>query len=137
MMDILPTFIKLAGGQPPADRRLDGCDIWPMLAGQQGADSPHDVFYFFRGLNLEAVRHGPWKLRLQANELYNLDADIGEQNNVAQDHADVVRQLRHLAEQMDADLGQKGLGTGCRPLGKVQNPQPLMDRDGKIRDGFQ
>src|SRR3954468_16408473 len=33
MMDILPTFVKLAGGEPPSDRKIDGHDIWPLLAG--------------------------------------------------------------------------------------------------------
>ena len=137
MMDVLPTFVKLAGGDLPLDRKLDGFDIWPMLSGQRNAKSPYEVFYYFRGLNLEAVRSGPWKLRLQTTELYNLDSDIGEQNNVFQDHPDIAERLRQLADKMDTDLGLKGLGPGCRPLGKVQNPQPLIDYNGQTREGFQ
>ena len=90
MMDILPTFVKLAGGSLPADRKLDGGDIWPILAGEPGAKSPHDVFYYYRGLNLQAVRSGPWKLHLAKTELYNLETDIGETTNVAAANPDEV-----------------------------------------------
>ena len=41
-IDILPTFAKLAGSQPPPDRIIDGRDIWPLLSGQPGAKTPHD-----------------------------------------------------------------------------------------------
>ena len=33
-MDVLPTLVKLAGGKVPADRKIDGKDVWPLLAGQ-------------------------------------------------------------------------------------------------------
>ena len=31
MMDVLPTFVKLAGGNLPADRKFDGADTWTFL----------------------------------------------------------------------------------------------------------
>ena len=37
---------------------------------------------------------------------------------------------------MKDDLGMEGIGPGCRPLGRVADPQPLIGRDGKIRAGF-
>ncbi|MBD3266686.1 sulfatase-like hydrolase/transferase, partial [bacterium] len=46
-MDFLPTFAQLAGGQPPQDRVIDGKNIWPLLAGQKGATSPHDAYYYY------------------------------------------------------------------------------------------
>ena len=137
MMDILPTLTTLAGGQLPSDRKLDGFDIWPLLSGAPEAKSPYQVFYYYRGLNLEAVRHGPWKLRLQDKQLYNLESDIGEAENVAQNHPEIVQQLLQLADKMDDDLGQQAVGPGCRPLGRVENARPLIDRDGKIRPGFE
>ena len=136
MFDILPTFVKLGGGTLPADRKLDGCDIWPLLSGQANAKSPHDVFYFYRGLQLEAVRSGPWKLHLGHGELYNLDADIGESKDVAVSNPDLVKRLKALAESTKDDLGLDGIGPGCRSLGRVTNPQPLISKDGTVRDGF-
>ncbi len=136
MMDILPTLTKLAGGKLPTDRKLDGGDIWPILAGDADAKSPHETFYFYRGLNLRAVRSGPWKLHLAKGELYNLDQDIAESKNVAKDQAAVVARLRDLADQTNDDLGVKGIGPGCRPLGKVEDAKPLINHRGKTRDGF-
>lgn len=133
MRDVLPTFVKLAGGKLPPDRKLDGADLWPVLSGEGGAKSPHDTFHFFRGLNLEAVRQGDWKLHLASGELYNLRADIGESTNVAAAHPDVVQRLRGIAEAMDADLGTKAIGPGCRPLGRVSKPQPAIAADGTVR----
>jgi arylsulfatase A len=133
MMDILPTFVQLAGGSLPADRVLDGADIWSLMAGEPGATSPYDVFYYFRGLKLQAVRSGPWKLHLANGELYNLDNDIGESTDVAAGNPEVVARLRALADQTKDDLGLDGIGPGCRPLGKVVNAQPIISHDGTFR----
>jgi len=134
MMDILPTFVKLAGGSPPTDRKLDGADIWPILAGEPGAKSPHDVFYYYRGFNLQAVRSGPWKLHLAKTELYNLETDIGETTNVAAAHPEEVQRLRGLADRMKNDLGLEGIGPGCRPLGRVPDARPIISHDGTFRE---
>ena len=137
MMDILPTFVKLAGGEPPSDRKIDGHDIWPLLAAVPGATSPYDAFYYYRGLKLEAVRSGPWKLHLGGGGLFKLDADIGESTNVAAANPQVADRLRALAEGTRDDLGLDGLGPGCRRLGRVTHPRPLIDPDGTIRAGFE
>ncbi|MBC8115035.1 MAG: sulfatase-like hydrolase/transferase, partial [Candidatus Saccharimonas sp.] len=137
MMDVLPTLVTLAGGSLPADRKLDGANISPLLFGEPGAKPVRDVFYFYRGLKLEAVRNGSWKLHLETSELYNLETDIGESINVAATNPEIVTQLRNIANQMKDDLGLDGLGPGCRPLGKVSNARPLIDHDGQIRAGFE
>ena len=137
MMDVLPTLVTLAGGPIPADRRIDGGDLWPVLAGADAAMSPHPDFFYFRGLNLEAVRSGKWKLHLSQQELYDLAADIGESHNVAADHPEVIERLQALAMTMQDDLGVTGIGPGCRPLGKVEQAEPLIDHDGTIRAGFE
>ena len=136
-MDILPTLTNLAGGNVPTDRKIDGHDIWPILSGSDDAKSQYDAFYFFRGFNLQCVRSGDWKLHLANGELYNLKDDISEADNVAKDHPEVVAKLRALGAAQDDDLGTKDIGPGSRPLGKVANPQPLIDHDGKVRKGFE
>ncbi len=137
MFDILPTFVKLAGGRVPSDRNIDGGDIWPLIAGEAGAKSPHEAFYYFHGFDLQAVRSGAWKLHLAKNELYNLADDPGETNNVAVANPDIVSRLKAFAESMNDDLGTSGSGPGVRPLGRVANPQPLIGADGTIRAGFE
>jgi arylsulfatase A len=145
-MDILPTIARLTGAKPP-DHKIDGKDIWPVIAGQSGARSPHEAFFYYQGWALEAVRSGKWKLHLphgyrtlagrpggtggipakyeQATigvALFDLENDIGEQHNVADQHPDVVERLTRMADRMRNDLGdslQKVAGAGRRPPGKV------------------
>ena len=154
MFDILPTFVALAGGRVPADNKIDGANIWPLLAGEPNAKPAHETFYYFRGLQLEAVRHGDWKLQLSAAPpakakakgqaaagatpmLYNLKTDIGEANDVAAANPEIVRELQALAAAQKDDLGTDGIGPGCRELGRVKDPQPLLGPDGKARKGFE
>ena len=70
-------------------------------------------------------------------KLYNLADDIGESKDVAAANPDVVKRLQSLAEQMKDDLGLDGIGPGCRELGRVAKPEPLIHVDGTIRAGFQ
>jgi len=144
-IDVLPTLVKLAGGEVPSGRAIDGMDIWPLLAGQT-KESPHEALFYFKSNQLEAVRSGPWKLAIVHQgagmgkakaaqgsapaqpftpALYNLDTDIGETTDVAAQHPDVVKRLQGHVAKMDADLGAKGAGPGVRPSGRVANPKPL------------
>ncbi len=141
MIDVLPTFAALSGTAVPTDRKIDGVNIWPTLAGQANAPVPRQTFYYYRGLTLEAVRHGDWKLHLavgkKAAALYHLKTDIGETTDVSAQHPDIVRQLTDLAQAMKDDLGLDGPAPGSRELGKVDKALPLIDRNGKIREGFE
>ena len=62
-IDILPTVAQLIGVELPK-HPIDGKDIWPLLAGEEGAKSPQEAYYFYWGHNLHAVRSGQWKLHL-------------------------------------------------------------------------
>ena len=137
MIDVLPTFVKLAGGSLPNDRTLDGGDLWPLLAGEKGAKGPRENFFYYSGLKLQAVRSGPWKLHLAGGSLYNLEHDIGEATDVAAANPEVVKRLKALAETMKADLGLDGIGPGCRELGRARNARPLIGHDGRVRPGFE
>ncbi|MCE9609805.1 MAG: sulfatase [Chthoniobacter sp.] len=136
MFDVLPTFVALSGGTVSTERKIDGANLWPILSGEAGTAAPHESFLFFKGLVLEAVRSGQWKLHLAKGELYDLQANPGESTNVADANPEIVAQLRALADATDRDLGKTGLGPGTRSLGKVEKPQPLLGRDGTPRAGF-
>jgi arylsulfatase A-like enzyme len=144
-IDLLPTFVTLAGGTVPTDRKIDGKNITPLLLGESN-QSPREAHYYYRGYKLEAVRSGKWKLALgpQASgmgagakeepvgagmRLYDLDADIGEKTNVADKHADIVERLSALAKTMAADIGDGKAGPGVRPPGRVEKPTMLYPGD--------
>ncbi len=134
-MDWLPTFASLAGAALP-ERAIDGVNISPLLLGQSGAQG-HDVFYYYHGFNLQALRAGAWKLHLQKGELYDLESDIGESKNLAKEQPEQVAKLRALAEVMLRDLGDGNADApGVRGLGRVANPQPMIHSDGHVRSGM-
>lgn len=145
-MDLLPTFARLAGVEVPSDRKIDGHDIWPLMSGETGAESPYREFYYYWNRGLDAVRQGKWKLhfphayRSLTGEpgsdgqpggytqqrtglaLYDLDADVGETNDVAEQHPQVVEKLTALAEEARQDLGDSHTdrrGKGLRPVGQL------------------
>ncbi|MEM7014639.1 MAG: sulfatase [Verrucomicrobiota bacterium] len=120
-MDLLPTFAGLAGAEVPKDRVIDGKDVWPVLAGE--AKSPHEAFFYHKSTNLQAVRSGKWKLHAnqgKPSQLYDLEADIGEKNNVIKDHPDVVKKLSGLMTAFEKDIAENN-----RPAAFVENPKPL------------
>ena len=136
-IDLLPTIAKLADVEPPTDRVIDGRDILPLLEGRDGATTPHEYYYYYRGNRLEAIRSGPWKLRRAAPqrrnakkkqakkavsagnspqiELYHLEKDISESTNVAPDHPDVVARLIANMDKFDQELK-----ANQRPAGKAE-----------------
>ncbi len=129
-MDLLPTIANLAGATLPSDRLIDGTDLRPVLFGDR-LEGMHDrVFYYYNGLNLQAVREGQWKLHLPRTPemlvwwesglrdleeplLYDLSKDPGETQDVAAAHPDIVTRLMAEAAHARAELGswdQPGTG---------------------------
>ncbi len=129
-MDVLPTFVKLAGGAPPTDRILDGVDMMPwLIGGNSESIAPREAFLYYRGLKLQALRIGDLKYHLQSGELYDLATDIGESKNVAADHPEVIEKMKLKCAEVDSDLGLDGVGPGCRTLGTIDHPVPLIAHD--------
>jgi arylsulfatase A-like enzyme len=145
-IDLLPTFAKLVGGELPADRKIDGKDVWALLSAKAGAKSPHEAYFIYWGELLEAVRSGKWKLhfphpyretpKVRATggtptkagtghidlALFDLESDPGETKDVAKDHPEVVEHIKKLAENMRKDLGDsatKEKGAGRREPGRI------------------
>ena len=136
-MDFLPTFAGLAGANVPSDRAIDGEDIRPLMYEASGTGSPHRTFFYYFGENIEAVRSGKWKLHVrkgneEIRELYDLESDIGETNNLFDRRPDVVNALEAEIQACREDIGDKAVGAGganCRPIGAVENPEPLTKYD--------
>ncbi len=136
-MDLLPTFVELAGGSTAGGAPIDGLSLTGMLTGPPGTASPRAEFGYFHRDSLEAVRVGRWKLHLrhgdeQATELFDVVSDPGETHDRTNDHPEVVRVLQEAASRLRADFGDARLGiTGsqCRPIGRADDPHPLTTYD--------
>ncbi len=104
-IDLMPTLANLCGFRLPDDRRIDGIDQTGLLLGDR--DNGREHFYFHNA----GVRQGRWKYlkpdaffhgyaieddRQQVDELYDLEADLGEQTNLAEKFPEKVAQLKAL-----------------------------------------
>lgn len=138
-IDLMPTLAGIASAEVPSDRIIDGNDISPLMFGDEGSKTPHEAFFYYKQNSLEAVRAGKWKLHVrkgedELQELYDLDADVGETVNLFDEHPDVVSSLIARIEECRQDIGDEAtgvVGQNVRPIGHVDNPKPLTkyDRD--------
>jgi arylsulfatase A len=111
--DFVPTACQLAGIAPPAD--TDGISYVPTLLGQADERQARDFLYweFYEQGGKQAVRERRWKaIRLNALdpnaatiELYDLESDLGEEHDVARDHADVVARLSQRMQEAHVGSG--------------------------------
>ncbi|PQJ34510.1 hypothetical protein BSZ35_07790 [Salinibacter sp. 10B] len=99
--DYMRTFAALAGTPPPDG--IDSISLVPTLVGDSAQQAAHDHLYWeFRGR--QAVRQGPWKAVRDSigggtPELYNLNADPAESENVADAHPDIVTRMTTLMNE--------------------------------------
>ncbi len=110
-MDVLPTFLRLAGIDAPSDRVLDGFDLSATL--RDGSPSPRETVFYYRGTEIYAVRQGAFKAHFTTKSgfgsdaavvhdpplLYQLDHDPSEKYDVAGEHLDVIQRIRRAAEE--------------------------------------
>ena len=93
--DMLPTFVDLAGGKVPGD--IDGMSMARALRGESQPTHPYFYWEFHERGFQQAVRMGRWKaVRLKPGaplELYDLEKDEREQQDVATAHADIVKKI--------------------------------------------
>ncbi|MCH7228131.1 sulfatase-like hydrolase/transferase [Haloferula sp. A504] len=123
--DLLPSFAKLAGAKVPADRIIDGRNVLDILLGKPGARSPHEIHHYEN----EGIRHGDWKLvRVRKGfELYDLAANPGETNDLADQHPDLVEELRELLA-----AHAKQIAAVTRPAAFVEDARPILTEPGDL-----
>ena len=120
-LDLLPTFASLSGAGLPNDRKLDGYDLSEVWSDPE-SESPRSEFFYWPNASLYAVRSGKWKLHINQTdpvvywnkteplsqpELYNLEADISEKYNLADQHPGIVKELLKLIEAHIADTSDR------------------------------
>lgn len=149
-IDLLPTIAAIADVPLPKNK-IDGKNILPLMT-EASAKTPHEYYCFYWGGHLQAIRSGDWKMHFPHGyrslkvvdgkkvagsggtpngytqrktdfALYNLADDIGEKNNVFDDHPKVVAMLKkyaHAARQELGDSATKKQGDGIRPAGRLK-----------------
>jgi arylsulfatase A-like enzyme len=151
-IDILPTLCNVTGADQPV-KKIDGVDIWPLMAGIEGAE-PRKQFYYYYGRQLCGVREGDWKLMFPHTyrsyegvepgkdgfpgpysqgtcglELYNLKEDISEKKVVTDEYPEIVERLKRIGDQAREDLGDSltgAKGKGVREPGRKQSRKELI-----------
>lgn len=136
-LDLFPTVLTITGALPPA-WPIDGKSMLPILEGaSEAANGSEPVyFYYYLGVELQAVRNARWKLHFAHSyktapepgadgergseeykdipvSLFDLDADPGETTNLAADHPDLVTQLTEAATAFDTNIKEN-----LRPAGQ-------------------
>lgn len=99
--DFFATAAELSGSKTPAG--LDSISLMPTLLGKASEQRQHDFLYWeYLGGSVSSsqavLMDGRWKAirtgsRMAPLELYDLREDIGETNNVAASHPDIVTKL--------------------------------------------
>jgi arylsulfatase A len=100
--DFLPTCCELSDVKVP--KGIDGISFVPTLLGRKQKQHEYMYWEFYEQRGKQVVRLGDWKgMRLNVRkdpdgpiELYNLKDDIGESNNVAGKHLDIVEKVRNM-----------------------------------------
>jgi len=105
--DLAPTFLEFAGKEHPGTVyngrdifEMDGRSILSWLAGQEETPHPPDQAHCWELYGRRGVRKGIWKAEWQdapygndAWELYNLELDLGEENNLALENPEKLKEL--------------------------------------------
>jgi hypothetical protein len=106
-MDLTATILAATSSTVPANARLEGINLLPLL--QQGAPrTERTLFFRITGpaRRQRAVRLGDWKLMIDGNSpmLFNLATDIGERNDLAHQRTDIVGKLFPLIGKWEQDV---------------------------------
>ena len=91
-IDVLPSLAALVGAKLPEDRIIDGRNSLDVFLGKPDAVSKHPILFY----EVDGLRLGDWKLVRGDKgkfELYDLGEDIGEQNNIAGKHPEILAEL--------------------------------------------
>ncbi len=110
-IDFIASFAAMFDQKIPVQHAIDSRNTLPALLGEDPEGLP-DMVEEAKGL---ALREGPWKFviapsKRAAGELYNLDEDIGETNNIASKHPDRVAAMKaRLTAIQNADGGIRSL----------------------------
>jgi arylsulfatase A-like enzyme len=98
-MDLLPTIADLAHTEIPADRKIDGTSLKDLLFGKAGLAKRH-LFWGYEDRGT-VMRDDNWKFitSSKGHELYDLNIDPGETNNLAESYPGRVEAMSRAVAQ--------------------------------------
>lgn len=121
-IDVLPTIAALTNKPLPKQNKIDGVDVSKLWMGETEQSPRNEFVHYTSQGNLEGLRQDNWKLlvkkpkqrRNQKNPaaakvkaqvmLFDLSKDIGEQNNLASEHPEIVDRLQQRMKQLDDEI---------------------------------
>ena len=117
-MDLTASILAATGTPVPPETRLEGIDLLPILEGR-ASEVERTLFWRTNayGQSQRAIRSGDWKLVVDglATMLFDVRADPGERNDLANRRQDVANRLQPLlaAWERDVDSEAKQLAGGA------------------------
>lgn len=123
-IDLLPSIAKLADSSLPGENKIDGMDASAAILGKGRAPRDEFIYYTSRG-ELDGIRIGKWKLLWQKPQaprknkgknkakavdkkptisLFDLEADLGEQTNLADAQPEIVEKLKSRMLYLDKEI---------------------------------
>ncbi len=114
-IDILPTFAALVGKSLPENTKIDGLDLSNLLTGSSKTRKRAEFLHYTSQGEIQGIRQGKWKLlrkkqkKVEKSELvmlFDLNKDMGEQNNLADAKTKKVAELTKRMYELDKEIEQ-------------------------------
>lgn len=116
-MDLTASILAVAEATVPADAKLEGMNIFPILEKRAPAVDRTLFWRVSSGRLQQAVRSGDWKLIFDNGRpmLYDVRHDIGERDNQIGRRSDIAKRLRPLLARWQADVDAEAKSRGLHP----------------------
>ena len=115
-MDLTASILAATGTPVPAEARLEGMNMFPVLEGRAPAVERTLFWRVMGARQQQAVRSGDWKLLFDGGRpmLFNVRTDLGERNNLIGQHPEIARRLRPLLEKWQQDVDAEARSRNLR-----------------------
>ena len=104
-MDLTASILAATGVALPAELKLDGMNLLPILEGKAPVVERTLFWRVLGNRPMRAVRSGEWKLVFDGRPmLFNLRRDIGERTNVIGQKTEIARRLQRLLTEWQNEV---------------------------------